>query len=376
MKILSLQYGDYNGRWDFSKIELTNVNLFVGESGSGKTRLLNIIFNISRKARTDKGNLTGHWHMLIEHKKINYLWEYEGKINAQNELVIKREIIKQTKPAESEEILIDRDEDKFIFLGQALPKLSKTSTSVFILKEDSIIAPIYEAFGHVLRRNFFSDELERAAALEGINANLINTLDNRKDLSSLHGQELSLGMRMYILKKYFPEKYKVTIDYYKSIFPFILACDVKDLSEIKKDISIPGRLPVFVITEREVKEPIPLDQMSSGMQKVLLILVDVLTLPEGSLYLIDEYENSLGINAINFLPSFLTNYGGNNQFIITSHHPYLINAIPVKNWFVFHRIGSTVKIKYGKDIEELYGKSKQKAFVKLINDPFYTEGIE
>lgn len=314
--------------------------------------------------------------MLIEHKRVKYLWEYEGMRNAENQIVIKKEIIKQTKPDESEEILVDRDEAKFIFSGQPLPKLSRTSISIFILKEDPTIAPIYEAFSHILRRNFFSDELERAATLQGIDSDLIEALDKKKDLTALHGRELSLSLRMHILKKSFPETYKIAIDYFKSIFPFIVGCDVKDLSEIQKNISIPSRVPVFVINEREVKKPIPLNQMSSGMQKVLLIIVDVLTLPEGSLYLIDEYENSLGINAINFLPSFLADHGGGNQFIITSHHPYLINAIPLKHWFVFHRIGPNVKIKYGKDIEESYGKSKQKAFVKLINDPFYTEGIE
>lgn len=376
MKILSLKYGDSHGTWDFTRIDLSNVNLFVGESGSGKTRLLNIIFNIGKKVCTDNGNLQGNWNMLIEHKKVKYLWEYEGMRNAENQIVIKKEILKQTKPDEAEEILVDRDENKFIFFGKPLPKLSRTSISIFILKEDPTIAAIYEAFSFILRRNFFSGELERAAALEGIDPALIESLDKKKDLITLHPRELSLSLRMYILKRYFPETYKIVVDYYLSIFPFIVGCDVKDLSEIQKNISIPSRVPVFVINERKVEKPIPLNQMSSGMQKVLLIIVDVLTLPEGSLYLIDEYENSLGINAINFLPSFLADHGGGNQFIITSHHPYLINAIPLKHWFVFHRIGPNVKIKYGKDIEESYGKSKQKAFVKLINDPFYTEGIE
>ncbi len=40
------------------------------------------------------------------------------------------------------------------------------------------------------------------------------------------------------------------------------------------------------------------------MQKVLLILTDVFILPEGGVYIIDEYENSLGLNAIDFLARF------------------------------------------------------------------------
>jgi predicted ATPase len=112
------------------------------------------------------------------------------------------------------------------------------------------------------------------------------------------------------------------------------------------------------------------------MQKVLLIITDVVTLPGGAIYLIDEYENSLGINAINFLPSFLDEQRGDNQVVVTSHHPYLINAIPIDNWYVFNRIGTNVRIKRGTELAEKYGRSKQTLFNQLLNDPFYTEGVQ
>jgi len=90
----------------------------------------------------------------------------------------------------------------------------------------------------------------------------------------------------------------------------------------------------------------------------------------------DEYENSLGINAINFFPSFLADIETDKQFIITSHHPYIINKIPVENWFIFHRKGSEIKIRYGRENVERFGRSKQQRFIQLINDPFYNEGVE
>ncbi len=92
--------------------------------------------------------------------------------------------------------------------------------------------------------------------------------------------------------------------------------------------------------------------------------------------MIDEYENSLGINAIDFLPQFILDNGKDIQFFITTHHPYLINQMPIKDWLVFHREGSTVKNKSGIELEGLYGKSKQQAFVQLINDPFYSQVSE
>jgi hypothetical protein len=54
----------------------------------------------------------------------------------------------------------------------------------------------------------------------------------------------------------------------------------------------------------------------------------------------------------------------------------LINNIHPENWFVFHRKGPEVIIKHGTELTKSLGKSKQQYFINLINDPFYTEGIE
>jgi predicted ATPase len=142
------------------------------------------------------------------------------------------------------------------------------------------------------------------------------------------------------------------------------------------DVPLGADVPVVFIKERGIKKPVQLNEIASGMQKVLLIITDVVTAPPDTLYMIDEYENSLGVNAIDFLPSFLNECGGSRQFIVTTHHPLLINAIPVSDWFVFHRRGLNIKVAHGSEIEARYGRSKQQRFVQLINDPLYTAGVE
>ena len=125
-----------------------------------------------------------------------------------------------------------------------------------------------------------------------------------------------------------------------------------------------------------IKEWIPFFEWSSGMKKVLLIITDILTLPDNSFYTIDEYENSLGQNAIGFLPDFIDSYGGNTQFFITSHHPVLISNMPMENWYVLNREGSRVRIKRGDKYIDKFGISKQSAFTQLTNDPFFIDGIK
>jgi predicted ATPase len=181
---------------------------------------------------------------------------------------------------------------------------------------------------------------------------------------------------LYILKNHFPEIFERIISYYKETFSFLTDVDIIDWGALHKGYGNVGQIPVFCVREKGVKNWIELGEISSGMQKVLLILTDLFSLSKGSVYLIDEYENSLGVGAINFFPTIMFDRENEVQLIITSHHPYLISNIPIKNWFVFHRRGSHVMIKFGEELEQRYGNSKQEAFIKLLNDPFYSEGIE
>jgi predicted ATPase len=192
----------------------------------------------------------------------------------------------------------------------------------------------------------------------------------------LHSKELNLNAILFILSKYYVGLYNRICKIYIDVFPFIKEIKIQDLQDLKNEVKLPGQVPVFSIKEKGVSQWISLDQLSSGMQKVLLILTDLFTMPPGSIYLVDEYENSLGVNAINFFPDILVEDDFDIQFFIISHHPYIINKIPMNSWYVFYRKGSKVNIMYGKELEERLGKSKQQAFIKLLNDSFYLEGKE
>jgi hypothetical protein len=276
-----------------------------------------------------------------------------------------------------ETLLVERDENSFRFSGDELPKLTLEETSVSLLKEEELIKPIYEGFSSILRRRFFHDALSKITEYQAIPLGIDERLQKNKELGLLFRGNFSLNLNLFFLSKYFKNVFNLIKDHYKAIFPFISAVTVQDLGKLRKNIGTAGLVPVACIKEKANPDKwIPITELSSGMQKVLLILTDSFLLPDGGVYLIDEYENSLGIGAIEFLPSFMLELEKDVQFLITSHHPYLINNIPVKNWYVFHRRGSDVTIKFGDELTERYGKSKQQAFIKLINDPFYLEGVE
>ncbi len=397
MRILSYKcYGSGKTDLAFSKVNLQKRNLIVGASGSGKTRFLNTIFNASLMAVAER-IFNGHWDITIEHEEKKYRWLLEVREDKEGKNTIANEGIWIIRDNGEEREIVNRKEDSFTFNGKTLPKLSRHETSISILKDEDDIKPLHRGFSLIIRRHFSSDVLEKSAGFASIPVEFLQKIEKEKDLYLLFAADLPLSAKLYVLSLYFGDIYEHICREFKATFPFVSDLAILSLHELQSNfhlkinspvkINTPGinnvksteigNIPVFVLKENNVDKWIALDQWSSGMQKVLLIITDILLLPaDGGVYLLDEYENSLGVNAIHFLPSFLLDYEGKHQFFITSHHPYLINKIPVKNWFVFHRSGPNVSIRDGQEIEKRFDKSRQESFIQLINDPLYVEGVE
>lgn len=377
MKILEYEYQDVEEPgWKFDKVKFNRINLLVGDTATGKSRLLNTVFNLGRFA-TRKEFKNGIWRLVFEHAGTTYQWiirtekrddERKPGIVASENLWI---IIGNEK-----QNLIERDTTAFRFRAKDTPKLSLQEASISLLREEDLIKPVYEAFSIIQRRLFDKDELSNASGLQPLPMDLIAAMERKKDLQVLFQAEQSVSINLFVLSKYFKSTYEQIVDNYTKIFPFIQEARVSEFKEVVPAFPGRGQFPVFTIKERGSKGWIPITELSSGMLKVLLILTDLFIMPSGGVYILDEYENSLGVSAIDFFSQFVLDFEKDVQFILTSHHPYIINEIPAANWYVFHRKGMHVSIKFGAELTERFGKSKQQAFIQLINDPFYTKGVE
>lgn len=317
----------------------------------------------------------------------SYAYEYEGFPQTEGEATggtnntIASETLTRWKPKDGKaKQIVKRNSSSFVFLNKTLPKLPRETPSIYLLKEESDIAPLHTLFSRIQRRKFHDAALRDASAYQNLPQDLVDRVSKNRCLEQLfHPEQHTLSAKLSLMKQFFTAQYEIAGQSLKEVFPTIEKFDVQVLDAPKLrglNVDIRGDIPVFVIKERGVKKWLRLPDLSSGMQKVLLITTDILTLPAGGIYIIDEYENSLGVNAIDFLPKFLSEHGQNRQFFITTHHPYLINNMPVKAWRVFHRKGQVVSIRPGEEFAERFGRSKQKAFIQLINDPFYIEGNE
>jgi predicted ATPase len=376
MRLKSIEVSEKGDRpWTFGNVNFKMVNLFVGATGSGKSRLFNAIFNIARFAVGNLPLSPSDWKMSVGDDEIEITWHFAtigvlDRFTGAKPRIAKEQItVRDNKGAKI--TIVDRSEDKFLFDGEPLPKFSPDQSAVTLLREEDSIKPLYDTLRRIIRRSFPEATQSQLASYSGIPKRFSDTL-KPGHLPVDAVAELGLSAKLYALRECSRVKYDNLIASYRSLFPFIENCQIADASKFGLEVPAIGQVPVFAINERGVHAPIPLHELSSGMIKVLLIMADIVALQKGWTYLIDEYENSLGVNAINFLPAFLEDNAGNIQFIITTHHPYLINSMPVTNWCLFKRSGSHVTVVPGEELAQKFGKSKQQAFLQLINDESFS----
>lgn len=113
--------------------------------------------------------------------------------------------------------------------------------------------------------------------------------------------------------------------------------------------------------------------LSSGMRRTLMHFARLALWPDGTLILVDEFENSLGANCIDAVAQQLLGSRRRLQFIITSHHPYIINAIPKGRWKIIARDKGRIK-NFAPDELGLDDSSRHESFLQLINTEVFKFG--
>jgi len=120
---------------------------------------------------------------------------------------------------------------------------------------------------------------------------------------------------------------------------------------------------VLWFKERHTKS-ITQKQLSDGMLKTLVYVTYLISCKPGTVLLIDEFENGLGLNCLAvLLDEILNSY--ELQVILSSHHPYVINNVPQENWRIISRSKDRVIATSAEDFG--IGQTRYEAFYELIN---------
>lgn len=377
MKIKQVAYWNNQFEWRFEPIEFSNLSLLVGVSGVGKTHILRGIYNLKNIANGNSLNGLAWDITFIAENNVEYRWEgeFETKqslpsVFMEERINIQCKIIRE-KLLKAGELILERNVDEIRFQGQKTPKLSPVQSAVYILNEEEDIAPVQQGFNKII-------DSALALSVNEVSPAYVSLTKQSLKLEEIQTLDASILVKIGLLSKYFPETFKKIKKSLIEVFNQVE--DIRIESVVKAELNVPtmiglaqGLMPMVQIKEKGVNKWIIQQNVSSGMFKTLMHISELYLCPEGSVILIDEFENSLGVNCIDIITEDLVQENRNLQFIITSHHPYIINNIGLEHWKIVTRQGGVVTVKNAEDLN--LGKSKHQAFIQLINSEAYTEGI-
>jgi energy-coupling factor transporter ATP-binding protein EcfA2 len=385
MKVNSISYSDTDTNWNLEKVQFKNLTLLVGASGVGKTQILQTLLRL--QSITEGDSISGtKWE--IEFTTIDggiYKWsgEFERKgrgilrfRDPENEEKKDMPNILSEKLYLNGLIIIDRNSDEIFFNGNKTVKLAQDKSVINLLKEEDLIAPVFTGFQRII----FSDQVESKKNPQRFNPDFLTKeriLKKYPSIDSIRESDENIITKLYLVSNNAKDVMDSIKEKFIDIFPFVIDVKIAPL-DFQNDDDTPSilkEIPFIQIKEKNVEDWIIQPQISSGMYRTLMHLSELYLCSEGTIILIDEFENSLGINCIDELTLDLqTSSQRKLQFIITSHHPYIINQISFKNWKLVSRKGSNVVTKDAEDIVD-FSKSKQEAFIQLTQLDEFTTGI-
>lgn len=386
MKLKRLSYTDLDSDWQLCSMDFfPDLTLLVGISGVGKTRILEAIQRLKTIARGE-GDGEKFWGIVWNvqfstESGHDYRWEGEFESrsasngDADDDLLypfadenapeggprVKREVLWR-----NDEAIIERDERGIKLHGTSTPKLSSFESALKILNEEDSVAPVHAAFDQILPADDFDNPSPFRFFLS------VHAFDKQREkhttVESIRESRLPTKLKLALLFENDRSTFDVLFHQFVQVFPQVEAMEVQRLKR-----GFPGEVLALRIRETGVHKWIPEHRISSGMLRTLMHLSQMLLWPDGTVFLIDEFENSLGVNCIDFITQDLIDKSQRLQFIVTSHHPYIINNISTQNWKIVSRQGAKVSARSATDLG--LDRSSHESFMKLMNLPSYQEGI-
>lgn len=386
MPIQSFEFEDLMSGWRVGRIQFESFNLLVGLSGAGKTRILKALQTVCiTGTRPSREALAARWTLEVETTGGTFTWSAVTEAAEQPENGHSREatgtarFLEETVHHGDHEV-VSRHGPEVIFEGEKLrAKLKTTESCISLLGEEDSLAPLRNALEKV-----HESEISRYGQDHFLLGVEIPTDYPCRDLQALRSdRELDVMQKAYVLQEHFPSEFHRVQEAYKDIFETVLEIRVGSVAGIDNTLAetlgmpdlAAARILTCGIREQDVSHWTALPSMSSGMKRTLVHLLELSLFPDGSVILIDEYENSLGVNCLPPLTDHLMGRASSLQFILTSHHPYVISNIPTKYWRVVTRKAGKVTVQNASEISGLTSKSKQDAFTRLLSSPAFESGI-
>jgi len=363
MRIKSLRIKNHFLGWEFEEINfISNLTLLVGGSGVGKTQILNAINDLKKIANgtsinglewsiifsIDSGE-EYKWEGKFESKDYNEVWSTDVDEKGFNL------VFEKLTSYIDEGFLFERNPNLIVFRGKTLPKLSSIESMMHILAEEEEIKKVVSAFNKIKLKDNTRKENTQSTIVE----TFLEELKQYKKIEYIKNLPLPITAKLYLCQESKRDIFYQIENRFKDIFPQIEAVQIRAKHSVVFQLV---ELTIY-IKEKGVPKWIKESRISSGMLRTLIHIAELYLSSNGSVILIDEFENSLGVNCIDILTDDLIHENKSIQFIATSHHPYIINNIPYEYWKIVSRKGGKISVRNA--AAHKLGKSKQAAFLQL-----------
>lgn len=376
MKIISFSYYDKTRDWGFENLEFLKLTLLVGASGVGKTQILRALENL--KKIVDGKSLNGiKWEIAFESLD-NKIYNWKGEFEEKNYMLPDAAVDRQEEPIilwenlfEGDCEIVTRDENGIIFRGEKTVKLAASQSVVYLLKAEPDIEMAEKGLSKIKMMETPVPDMPIYVSEVALDL-LVKTYNHRPSL--INFKNTDIGFLLLITSRIKDDSlFKSIKKRYIDIFP-----QVEDIRIVRKISnrnlsSMQADEYIIQIKEKGVEKWISQSDISSGMLRSLMQISEIYLCPEGSVLLMDEFKNSLGVNCIDELTNDILSVDRNIQFILTSHHPYIINNIPYQNWKIVTRKGGKVMVKSATDYR--IGESKHDYFMQLLQLDEFTNGV-
>jgi len=367
MQIQYLSFDNHQEHWHLQETNLDPFNLLVGISGVGKTLITETIRLICQVATENDYQLAGlEWKIGFVHEEQKYEWTLKSALRKADGLLhlLKNNHSMHTQVsyekifnATTQEIIAERTNDYFLFKKEKVnSSLNKHESIVTLFSDDETMTTIRQAFQSVIFSEHNAFQLHFSSP---VNFNTITLKEFEETLT-----QMPLLVKAFLLQKFHQHDFAQIKQYLISIFPSIEDLKVEIIENCEQNYQL-----LFQFKEKETDYWIPQHRMSAGMFRTLTHLIEIALVPAGSVIVIDEFENSLGINCMPDLVAFILSRAPHLQFIITSHHPYVINNIPWQTWKLVKRHQNRVNVNEAKNLLEFRDEeSFHEKFIQLIKE--------
>jgi energy-coupling factor transporter ATP-binding protein EcfA2 len=363
MRLKKISYSEHVGEaqeWRLVNLELGQVNLIVGKNASGKTRALNVIGGMGRL-------LTNPTVVL---RNCSYSAEFEENGSCVvYELEIKNEWVQSERLEINGRVVLNRGADGVGEIDYAeIGAKHKFQLPPFMLaamtRRDSIqhpfLEPLYAWASELRHYRFGADAAKQALAV---------FMEGGPQLDEKDQVKVS-GLFRHAVKKFGDE------------FVQALKADLLRVGYSVEDVFLKPPLSVKIEGDTEfvalcVKESDLLgytDQfaMSDGMFRALTILIFVNYYAFSNLagaLLIDDIGEGLDFDRSCKIINLLREkaLGTRMQLVLSTNDRFVMNAVPLQEWSVLQRHGSTVSVKNYNNSKSVFDEF---AFTGLSNFSF------